>query len=310
VIRRAILTLALASPAGAFDLVLPVDCTLGQTCYIQQYFDHDQGPGAADFTCGPLAYDGHDGTDFALPTRAAMKAGVAALAAAAGTVAQVRDGVPDFAPVIDGKDCGNAVVIDHGQGWETQYCHLKNGSVTAKPGDLVTAGTPIGLIGQSGMAEFPHLHLSVRRNGQKLDPFAVGDATCGAKVQDLWAEDLLVEPGSLLDIGISTDVPEFDAIKAGLASPDLAADAPALVIWTYFFGPRAGDVIRFALTWPDGEVRGDDVTLEKTQALAFRAFGWKRMDTGWPPGQYKGSATLIRDGVELDRMQIGITVGQ
>ncbi|MFM7334330.1 MAG: M23 family metallopeptidase [Tabrizicola sp.] len=307
--KTAVLTLALALPAGAFELVLPVDCTLGETCYIQQYFDHDPGPGAKDFTCGPLVYDGHDGTDFALPTRAAMEEGVAVLAAAPGTVTRVRDGVADFAPTVAGKECGNAAVIDHGQGWETQYCHLKNGSVIVRPGDKVQAGTPIGLIGQSGQAEFPHLHLSVRQNDLKLDPFSLGSSTCGAPADDLWAQDPLVEPGGLLGIGISTAVPGFDAIKAGLPSPDLPTDAPALVIWAYFFGPRAGDTILFALTWPDGEVWGDQVSLERTQALAFRAYGWKRGTTDWPPGQYSATATLIRGGKEIDKMQIGIKVG-
>jgi Peptidase family M23 len=305
----AVLTLALAVPAGAFELVQPVDCILGDTCYIQQYFDHDPGPAAADFTCGPLAYDGHDGTDFALPTRAAMEAGVAALAAAPGKVARVRDGMADFAPVTEARECGNAVVIEHGQGWETQYCHLKNGSVAVRPGDMVKAGTPIGLIGQSGMADFPHLHLSVRRNGRKLDPFSPGDAACGAKAEDLWATDLLFEPGSLLDIGISPAVPEYEAIKAGLASPDLPADAPALVVWAYFFGPRAGDIVRLSLTGPAGEVSVEDVVLEKTQAMAFRAIGRKLKTSGWPPGPYEGTAVLIRDGKELDRLHIGVTVG-
>ena len=157
-IRGLILALALATPAGAIDLALPADCTLGDTCYIQQYFDHDPGPGAQDFTCGGLSYDGHDGTDIALPSRAAMAAGVAVLAAAAGTVTGTRDGLADFAPVVPGKECGNGVIIDHGQGWQTQYCHMKQGSITVHPGDSVTSGTPLGRIGQTGLADFPQLH--------------------------------------------------------------------------------------------------------------------------------------------------------
>jgi murein DD-endopeptidase MepM/ murein hydrolase activator NlpD len=114
------LLMALASPAGAFELAFPAGCTLGQDCYIQQYHDHDPGPEATDYTCGPLSYDGHDGTDIALPTRADMAAGVAVLAAAPGVVKGLRDGVADAAPFPTGQDCGNGVVIDHGNGWETQ----------------------------------------------------------------------------------------------------------------------------------------------------------------------------------------------
>ncbi len=68
-IRPLALAILLApAQAGAFDLALPLDCDMTDTCFIQQYLDHDPGPGAIDYTCGPLAYDAHEGTDFALPT--------------------------------------------------------------------------------------------------------------------------------------------------------------------------------------------------------------------------------------------------
>ena len=309
-IRSAILlTLALAYPAGAFELAFPVDCTLGETCYIQQFYDHDPGPGATDFACGPLSHEGHDGTDIAIPTQAAMAAGVNVLAAAPGVVKGVRDGVADFVPAVPVKECGNGVVIDHGQGWETQYCHMKQGSVVARPGDQVEAGAVLGQIGQSGMAEFPHLHLSVRDQGQERDPFAPNANACGQRDDDLWAEDLLLEPGSLLVTGIADHVPDYDTIKAGLASPDLPGAAPALVIWSYGFGFRDGDSILFSMTGPEGEVITERVQMEKTQALAFRAVGRKLKTTAWPAGVYIGTATLIRDEQELDHQSLSLTVG-
>ncbi|MGL4321872.1 MAG: M23 family metallopeptidase [Paracoccaceae bacterium] len=303
------LSLALASPAGAFDFTQPVDCTLGDTCYIQQYFDRDESADARDFTCGPLTYDGHDGTDFALPTRAAMAAGVAVLAAAPGTVKGMRDGVPDFAPAVEGKECGNGVVIDHGQGLETQYCHLRQGSVGVAPGDVVETGAPLGLIGQSGQAEFPHLHFTLRRDGVEVDPFAPDTATCGATGEDLWATDTAYAPGGLLAVGITDDIPEYDAIKAGLPSPDLPTNAPAIVIWAYFFGPQAGDALVFTLTGPAGTLLTDRVVLERTQALAFRAVGRKLKTEGWPAGSYQGDVSLMRGADELSSMAITITVG-
>lgn len=301
--------MALASSAGAFELVFPVDCTLGESCFIQQYADHDPGPAAQDFTCGPLSYEGHDGTDFALPSRAAMAAGVNVLAAAAGTVKGKRDSVQDFAPFPAGQECGNGVLVDHGGGWETQYCHLKQGTVAVNVGDAVEPGAVLGQIGQSGAADFPHVHLSVRQNGRDLDPFAPETATtCGAAGTGLWQPPLFYQPGGLLDIGIASAIPEFSAIKTGLPSPDLPANAHALVVWTYLYGARPGDAILATLTGPEGEILTERTVLEKTQAQAFRAVGRRLKTDGWPKGRYTGTARLMRGPVEIGSRTISIEV--
>lgn len=308
-IRAAVVLLALApAQAGAFDLGLPIACTLGEDCFIQQYMDLDPGPGAADFTCGPLSYDGHAGTDFALPSLAAMQAGVDVLAAASGTVQGLRDGMPDIrvsdpaAPPLEGKDCGNGVVLTHPGGWETQYCHMKQGSLRVAPGDTVSAGQVLGEVGLSGNTEFPHLHLSVRRDGVAVDPFQPDAATdCAAPDGPaLWAAPVPYVPGGLIGLGLATDIPEYEAIKAGLPEPRLTRDAPALVLWAYYFGNRAGDVLTLSLSGPAGEVFADSVPLDRTQAQAFRATG-KRASAPWPAGRYTGTATLTRNGAVIDR---------
>lgn len=302
------LLLALATPAGAFDLGFPLDCTLGETCHIQQYVDHDAGPGAQDFTCGGLSYDGHDGTDFALPTQAAMAAGVAVLAAADGTVKGARDGIADLAPVISGKECGNGVVIDHGGGWETQYCHMKLGSIAVRVGDLVGRGMPLGQVGQSGLAEFPHMHLSVRRNGAEVDPFSPDGGTCGVPTDDLWQNPVAYQPGGLLALGLAPNVPEYAAIKAGLPSTDLPSAAPALVVWAYVFGTRPGDALLLSITGPDGSIITERVVFEKPQALAFRAVGRKLKTAGWPPGAYTGHASMLRGDTVLGSRSLTVQI--
>lgn len=312
----AVLTLAPAGMAGAFELALPVDCSLGETCHIQNYFDRDSGAGWQDFGCGALSYDGHDGTDFALPTRAAMAAGVDVLAPAAGRVRGVRDGMPDIsrddpaAPPLDGRDCGNGVAIDHGRGWETQLCHLMQGSITVKAGDWVDTGTVLGRIGLSGNTVFPHVHIAVRKDGAEVDPFAPDPAaTCGAPpARDLWADDIAYDGFGFLDAGFADAVPDYAAIRAGLPPrASLPADAPALVVWAYFFGARQGDILTLSITGPAGEVIRQDITLDRTQAQAFRATG--RTARGpWPEGAYRGEATLIRDGAVVEQKDIAITV--
>lgn len=305
----AVLTLALATPAGAFELAFPVACTLGDTCYIQQYVDHDAGPAARDFTCGTLSYQDHDGTDIALPNRAAMLAGVNVLAAAAGTVEGLRDGVADFEPFPPGQDCGNGVLLDHGDGWQTQYCHMKQGSVVVQVGQAVQTGTVLGQIGQSGRAEFPHVHLSLRHNGNKLDPFAPDAPTdCGGATNGLWAAPIPYQPGGIIGAGIAPAIPEYAAIKAGLANANLPTDAPALVVWALLYGSQAGDTVQFSLAGPNGAVLNEQVTLEKPQAQLFRAVGKKRKGQLWPQGRYSGTATLLRQGKTVSTEQTTIMI--
>lgn len=301
--------LFLATPAAALDLAWPVACDLGQSCYIQQYPDHDPGPAAQDFTCGPLSYDGHDGTDIALPNRAAMEAGVDVLAAAPGTVRGLRDGIADFAPVVEGRECGNGVLIDHGKGWVTQYCHLRQGSVRVQVGQQVAAGQPLGQVGQSGLAEFPHLHLSVRRGEAEVDPFAPDAMACGVPpADDLWVTTPRYRPGGLLAAGFSAAVPEFDVIRQGLPTTPLAGDASGLVLWVHLFGARSGDELIFTITGPDGPFLADTITLDRTQAQSFRALGKRRTTPAWPTGTYQGSVSLMRDGTRLDAIETSVTV--
>ena len=138
----------------SLSLGLPIACTLGRDCFILLYPDRDPGPGAVDFGCGRMTYDSHQGTDFAIPDRQVMVQGVAVQAVAAGKVLRSRDGVPDRPiaapsekPEVKGIECGNGIIINHGYGWETQYCHLRQNSVAVKPGDFVSKGTILGLVG-------------------------------------------------------------------------------------------------------------------------------------------------------------------
>lgn len=318
-LRAASLALiSLAAPAAAREplLQLPLDCTLGKTCFIQQYTDTDPGPGAADYTCGALSYDGHKGTDFALPFTRIIDSGIDVFAAAPGTVVSVRDGMEDHlqgtegAPDVSDKECGNGVLVSHGDGWETQYCHLKRGSVRVRKGQSVSNSTPIGQVGLSGKTQFPHLHLSVRHDGQVIDPFnATGTIACGeTPEQSLWRDTPVYRPGGLISVGFSDAVPGFDTIKAGHAgTPELAGDAPALVLWAYAFGSREGDTLHLSVAGPGGAVLSETVALERPQAQYFRAVG-RRATGAWQPGDYLGVVKLIRDDKTLDEQSITLTV--
>ena len=298
--RAALLLLAPTAALAQPVLTLPVDCTLGETCYVQSYVDADPGPGARDAACGRQSYDGHKGTDIALPSLTVMEEGVAVIAGAPGTVLRTRDGEPDAgrAGMTEGRDCGNAVVIGHGGGWETQYCHLRRGSVAVAPGEAVERGAPLGLVGLSGLTEFPHLHLSVRRGDAVVDPVA---GPCGGTA--LFDPPLGVNGGGIVAAGVAPRVPDYDEVRAGLGPEALRPGTP-LVAWILAHGTREGDVLRARLAGPGGEGFDLEAALERGQALTFRAVGRRGPEAGWPSGRYEGVAEHVRDGVTISAVPL------
>jgi Peptidase family M23 len=90
------------------------------------------------------------------------------LAAGAGTVVHVLDGLdnqvpgdlPGTAIPLDEAD-GNTVVVDIGDGLYTMYGHLQKGSVSVAVGDRVKRGQPIARVGNTGNSSAPHLHFHV-----------------------------------------------------------------------------------------------------------------------------------------------------
>ena len=95
----------------------------------------------------------HRGIDFAAPM------GTPVLATASGTV------------VLAGwcsRGTGNCVVIDHGDGWKSQYFHLSRVDVAA--GAQVGQGQRVGGLGSTGRSTGPHLHFQIGRGREARDP--------------------------------------------------------------------------------------------------------------------------------------------
>ncbi len=297
--------MALQAPASAAPMKLqfPVRCTLGETCEVQNYVDRDAGPGAVrDYRGGAVTYDAHNGTDIRLPNMAAQRRGVEVLAAASGRVLRVRDGVADRSvretgtAAVASVECGNGVVIEHAGGLQTQYCHMAQGSVRVKPGDVVQAGQAIGAIGLSGQTEYPHLHFTVRRGGAVVDPFGPS--------QVLWSAPPAYRAGLVLNTGFSTGPVAMEAVEAGEGLPQPSVKAPALVAYVRAINLQGGDEPELILRDPQGAVlfsnRSKPLDRNKAQSLIFG--GKKAPPQGWAKGTYLAEYKVWRGGrVALQR---------
>lgn len=87
-------------------------------------------------------------------------AGDIVMAAAAGRVLSVEEDVYR----------GIMVVIEHDNGWVTEYGHLERATVS--PGARVSKGQEIGRVGDSGMTTEPVLYFSLRNNEGAIDPLS------------------------------------------------------------------------------------------------------------------------------------------
>lgn len=300
-------------------LSMPVDCRIGEHCFIQNYVDLDPEPNKSiDYRCGSLSYDGHNGIDFRLRDLVAMRKGVSVLAAADGEVIRLRNELPDIsirasnAPKNDGIECGNGVVLMHNGGYETQYCHLKQGSVAVKQGQQVKRGDTLGAIGLSGNTEFPHLHFMLRnKKGEIIDPFAgeMLESECDAKDyhghfwQSSAKKQLPYIATALLNIGFSDVEPDANAMRDGqFRAKNLPDTADAIMFWVDLIGAQQGDVLLMEIAGVDNvALVSHTAPIDRHQAQLFQFVGKKRTEALWTAGAYKARLKLMRgDSVVLE----------
>jgi biotin carboxyl carrier protein len=217
---------------GSLTFNFPVSCKLGQTCFV-------------------LLDKNTKTTNIVLNTQQQMQQGVNVVAAAAGTVTTVKK---EPAPVvIPGQpqdvspSCGNQIIIQHDTGWLTQYCHLKDDSMTVSVGQQVQQGQVIGQVGQSGGANFPKLGFMILANGAPADPFTA----------HLWCNTIPYQPYGVITNGFSDHPVTLEELMNGPVTRQAFTLQDKQVIgWVRMYGVSQGDMQRFTFYKPNGQAYG------------------------------------------------------
>jgi murein DD-endopeptidase MepM/ murein hydrolase activator NlpD len=121
-----------------------------------------QGFGPSNFFF-EAAYAGfahfHTGIDLAVPLGTPVFAAADGIVVAAQTMKDSSGDVVGY---------GSYVILQHMTGLQTLYGHML--SYVVKPGDVVTRGQLIGLVGSTGNSTGPHTHFEVRIDNAPVDP--------------------------------------------------------------------------------------------------------------------------------------------
>ncbi|MBC2167349.1 peptidoglycan DD-metalloendopeptidase family protein [Listeria booriae] len=105
-------------------------------------------------------HESHKGQDIA------AGGSVPIYAAAGGTVVFSGFGAPGSGY----GGYGYVVEIDHGNGYQTLYGHMRAGSLQVVAGQSVAQGQGIGIMGSTGQSTGQHLHFEIHKNGVPVDP--------------------------------------------------------------------------------------------------------------------------------------------
>ncbi len=253
--------------AATISLAFPTNCQRGKTCFI-----------AIDKRT--------NSTDIILNTEQEMQKGVNVLAAAPGKVVKVNnDYSGDKVSQTQPQDpCGNEVVVQHDNGWVTQYCHLKQNSIAVTPNQQVQNQQILGQVGETGVTVTPKLSFIVLENGIVRNPFQ----------EKLWAKTLAYQPFGLIDMGVTNKPTTLDVTSdTAPKQRQFTIQDKQVVAWVRVYGVQKGDKQRFTFYMPNGKVyfkpQESSITGNYPQWFSTASFGIGRAI----PPQYFGDWKVV-----------------
>jgi len=88
-----------------------------------------------------------------------------------GPIRASDSGTVTVAGWLDNYGYGNRVIVDHGNGYTTQYSHLS--AIYVSPGQKVGKGEVLGAMGSTGRSTGVHLDFIIRKGGTALNPLSI-----------------------------------------------------------------------------------------------------------------------------------------
>jgi murein DD-endopeptidase MepM/ murein hydrolase activator NlpD len=138
-----------------------------------------------------------------------MPEGTPVLAARGGLVVKVKDDSNRGGGSLAYDQYNNYVLVRHDDGTLGHYCHLQKDGVKVSPGQIILAGEPIALSGNTGFSSGPHLHFCVfkTRNGRERESVPI-------VFRDAGNEQVTLVEGRKYRAGEIRDIPNLQSASA------------------------------------------------------------------------------------------------
>ena len=271
---------------------VPIGGNVYDDVFLQNFVDLEAAPDLLDFTGGNFTLSGETGEDVVLRSFAEQDLGVPVFAALDGTVSQaVYSDTNDRSTTGTSSGLGNYVILDSGAGQQTGYFSLVHSDPSSPDpryapvsvGQVVRAGTQIGLAGSSGPSTGPHFHLQSSLNGAIYEPFA-GPARPGPSWwtaqpvvrRDTYLEVLNVDAGNVVSPAPDSDLPRQGTFVQGTTNTGG---------WTILHNLPANSTFRLRWLRPDGTVYHDTTgSFSFTGSSAFQRTVEYWWNYSWTPG--------------------------